>query len=672
VTSTRFTNRLTLLFLWIASTGAPVSRAADVVFIDQSAQPSFNLQQMETAATFYGLDLNRIEASDKAGDKKDERIVKAIRDSKTVAVVIMADALPVLSKGRILSGLKRGRTGSVPLLIAGVTERTDPELLRRWSAGAITGGKALPVENGTGAYAIAAMEITRPLGGYKLPLNQSEIRYLVLDNSRGAEAIMAAISKSMEAPVFARAKVGDGEIFFLAANEPVAIPLTPDPYQEPAVFAKLAPQLMFLHYAGGEHAWHSPGKFANLTIDDLWLRQPYGYVDYTELLRQMQSHHFHTTLAFIPWNFDRSEPAVVSLLRAHPELYSVCVHGNNHNHQEFGPYETHPRARQVQDIKQGIARMARFSQLTQIPYDAVMVFPHSISPEPTLGDLKRYNFLATANSLNVPSGSSAPTDPEFGLRTVTLAFSNFPSLRRYSAEASMPESQLAIEAFLGNPILFYVHQGFFAAGVTSFNAVADRVNELQPDTQWRSLGYIAKHLYLEKLRDDGNYDVRTYCGTIRLDNTHKQDVTFFIEKEEDFALPLTVRVDGQPYTYQRSGKKLLLQLAVRAGMSREITIAYENDLSAAAIDVSKGSFRINSIRQLSDLRDDVISKTPLGRWFIRSYHDQETDWNRALGSLALLLIIATIVVYARRLEKRLRRRNRALLAGSGDGIRFGD
>ena len=432
MTSTRFTNRLTLLFLWIAATGALVSRAAEVVFIDQSAKPSFNLRQMETAATFYGLELNQIGA----GDKKDDRVVKAIRDPKTIAVIITADALPTLSRGLILSALKRGRAGSIPLLIAGITEQTDSELLRRWSAGAITGGKALQVENGTGAYVIAVNEVTRPLGGYKLPLDQSEIHYLMLDNSRGAQAIMAATSNGMEGPVFATAKVGESETFFLAANESVAIPLTSDPYREPAVFARLAPQLMFLHYAGGEHAWHSPGKFANLTIDDLWLRQPYGYVDYAELLRQMQLHHFHTTLAFIPWNFDRSEPAVVSLLRAHPELYSVCVHGNNHDHQEFGPYETHPRARQVQDIKQGLARMERFSQLTQIPYDPVMVFPHSISPAPTLGDLKRYNFLATANSLNVPAGSSAPADPEFALRTVTLAFSNFPSLRRYSAEAS--------------------------------------------------------------------------------------------------------------------------------------------------------------------------------------------------------------------------------------------
>jgi hypothetical protein len=670
MTFAQFTNRITLLVLWIVATTCRPSHAAEVVWVDRSGGPSFTRQQMETAAGFYGLAQTLVVADNK---KDMVTTLKALRDVKTVAAILVVDALPALKQEQIFAALHRNGTRSVPLLIAGITERTDPELLQRWSAGAITGCKELPVEKGTGSYAIAmGNEVTQPLGGHKLPLNQSEVRYLMLDGTRGAQWIMAAVSNGAQVPVFVRTTLGAQEVFFSTAGAPVDIPVTPDPYREPAVFSSLAPQLMFLRYAAGEHAWHSSGKFANLTIDDLWLREPYGHVDYARLLREMQLHNFHTTLAFIPWNFDRSEPAMVSLLRAHPERYSICVHGNNHDHQEFGAYERHPRERQVSDIKQGIARMERFSQLTQIPYDAVMVFPHSISPEPTLADLKRYNFLATANSLNVPSGVAAPPDAEFALRTATLAFSTFPSLRRYSAEASIPESQLAIEAFLGNPMLFYVHQGFFAAGMGSFNAIADTVNHMQPDTQWRGLGYIAKHLYLEKLRDDGNYDVRTYSGTIRLDNVHQQDATFFIEKDEDFALPLTVRVDGQPYPYQRSGTSLLLRLPIGAGMAREIAINYDNDLNAGAIDVSRTSLRINAIRRLSDFRDNVVSKSALGRWFIRSYHDKEPDWNRTFGVLALMLAIWVLALYVRRGGKRsrmLQDRSRLVQAAANGRIR---
>ena len=77
---------------------------------------------------------------------------------------------------------------------------------------------------------------------------------------------------------------------------------------------------------------------------------------------------------------------------------------------------------------------------------------------------------------------------------------------------------------------------------------------MQRDTQWRSLGYIAKHLYLEKaarrrrLTTYGPTPAQSVWTTLI-----KSDATFFIEKDEDFALPLTVRVDGQPLSLPEIG-----------------------------------------------------------------------------------------------------------------------
>jgi hypothetical protein len=409
--------------------------------------------------------------------------------------------------------------------------------------------------------------------------------------------------------------------------------------------------MIFLRNAAGERAWHSPGHYANLTVDDIWLREPYGHVNYEQLLREMQLHNFHTTLAFIPWNFDRSQPAVVSLLQGHPDRFSICVHGNNHDHQEFGAYDSRPLGKQTSDIKQAVARMSKFSELTHLPYDRIMVFPHSIAPAETLAVLKRYNFSATVNSLNVPLGSHPPSDPEFSLRASSLAFSNFPSLRRYSAEAPRPESQLAIDAFLGNPILFYAHHNFFASGIAAFNNIADTVNQLQPDTQWRSLGDIAQHLYFEKLRDDGSYDIRALTPTFRIENIQKRAVTYFIEKEEDFTIPLTVLVDGKAYPYERSGSGLRLQLLIPAGMSREITVKYENDLDISATNIAKTSLRITAVRYLSDFRDNVVSQSVLGRQFATLYTANEAAWNAALVSLAAILV-GIVATWFLRVQKR--------------------
>ena len=51
----------------------------------------------------------------------------------------------------------------------------------------------------------------------------------------------------------------------------------------------------------------------------------------------MQEHRFHTTIAFVPWNYDRSSPEVVSLFLENPEHFSIAIHGNNHDHEEFAP-----------------------------------------------------------------------------------------------------------------------------------------------------------------------------------------------------------------------------------------------------------------------------------------------------------------------------------------------
>jgi peptidoglycan/xylan/chitin deacetylase (PgdA/CDA1 family) len=616
--------------------------AADVVYIDRSHEQSKTLRQLETVAKFYGLNVDTVSLAD-GGEKA---AFAAIRNPEAVAIVIAVDGLPAIHR---IPFLKRNG-GRLPVLVSGITEETSRTLLYEWSSGAITGCQKVSLEGGENHYAIAKTnDVTRQLGGITLPLQQHEVASLALNGDREGTWLIAAMHGNAASPVFFRTEVDGENIFFATETAPVAIPITADPYRQQAVFAALAFPMIFLHYAARERAWHSPGDYANFTIDDLWLREPYGHVNYRKLLQQAQQHNFHATVAFIPWNFDRSQSAMIYLFQAHSDRFSICIHGNNHVHQEFGSVDAHPISKQVDDIKQSLARMEQFSHRTHIPYDAVMVFPHSISPETTLSVLKRYNFLATANSLNVPSDAQAPPDTEFALRTGTLQFANFPSLRRYSAETDIPKSQLAIDAFLGNPMLFYSHESFFVSGIGAFNRTADAVNQLQPDTQWRSLGYIARHLYLERLRDDGNYDVKAYSANIDLTNPNVHDAIFFIEKAETFVPPVSVLVDGKPYAFARSGEKLLLQLPVRAGGSREITIRYGNDLNLATIDVSNKSLLVYAIRILSDFRDDVVSRSELGRWFIHSYAYDGAIWNGAMVVLAVAILY--IMVYFRHLQR---------------------
>jgi peptidoglycan/xylan/chitin deacetylase (PgdA/CDA1 family) len=630
--------------------------AADIVYIGEPGNDSYTYRQIEAVSNFYGLDIN--------SSGNISSLLTSISNPKTVAVVINAEMLPKLNFQKIFAIIRR-RTRPVPLLIAGIDERTDTAALKQWSVGAVTECRKSAVAQADSQYEVRDVSaITRQLSNSTLPLGQREISYLALTSTAATQSIIDARINSTVLPVFALTTVMGQSVFFAAAQQPTEIPVTSDPYRQQRLFAAIAAPMMFLRYAGGDQVWHSPGDYANLTIDDLWLREPYGHVNYEELLQQTQRHNFHATIAFIPWNFDRSQPAVVSLFRAHPDRLSICVHGNNHIHQEFGSFEEHPLEKQVQDIEQGLARMDRFKQLTGIPYDAVMVFPHSVSPQATFAALKSANFLGTANSLNVPSDAVAPSGAEFALRTATLHFATFPSLRRYSAENDIPRPQLAIDAFLGNPILFYVHESFFASGIDAFNRTADSVNQIQPDTQWQSLGDIVKHLYLEKLRDDGNFDIRSYSASIQITNNHHRNADFYFQKEEDFSSPLIVLVDGQPYPYQKTGRTLQLQLPIPNGSTRRIEVKYEGGVSLARVAISRHSLKIAAIRFLSDFRDNAVSDTRLGRWFIRSYVAYRTNWNRA-AVIIVFIAIFLVIGYSYRNRRESNHKDNSSLSSAG-------
>jgi hypothetical protein len=625
---------------------------AKVVYVGSPASDRTTLRQVQTAAEIYGLDVLSIRPEEA------KAIVHDLGDPQTIAVVLDATALTAVTRSQLLP--RRTGRRDIPILIAGIDVGDDPVSLQAWSARQLIGVAQFDMGSKGGSYTVgASREITHEISGITLPMVMRAGSYFKV--SRDIEIILRADVNRSHFPTFVRAAGSRRNVFFAVRGPVLSVPVTADPHRQLAVFASLAPELMFLRYAAGDRAWHAPGSYANLTIDDPWLREPYGFVNYLALLREMKQHRFHTTIAFIPWNFDRSEPAVVSLFAAHPDLYSVCIHGNNHVHQEFGPLHDHPLSKQIDNIRQAVARMEKFHALTGLPFDRVMVFPHSIAPLETFAELKRFNYLATVNSLNTPSGADPTNEPENALRTTTLDYANFPSMRRYSAEADVPLSQIATDMFLGNPSLFYVHEAFFADSIGQFDSTADTVNRLQPATQWRSLGDIATHSYLLRTVNDGAQDVKLFTAAANIHNGEDRAVVYSIQKAEDFSVPVTVLVDGAPVRYESSDGLLRLQLPIRAGQSRDVVIQYGEPLNSAAINIEKTSFSIAMIRHLSDFRDDVVSRSPAGRRFIELYAQDESRWN--VIAIVFIAIAAALLVCITVVRSKFRAPSRSLLLG---------
>jgi hypothetical protein len=315
------------------------------------------------------------------------------------------------------------------------------------------------------------------------------------------------------------------------------------------------------------------------------------------------------------------------------------------------PWKAKPLLVQEINIKQAIARMKEFKRLTGLTYNSVMVFPHGIAPSKTLGLLKKYNFLATSNKGNIPIGSVNPKDPLFYLRSYSIVFENFLSLNRYytremnnASILKYYDARIIIDIFLDNPILLCGHHDYFKDGINSFNKVARFVNSIDPNIEWRSLGFIAKHLYLLRVRKDGNYDVLSYCRNIVIKNTHEREIAYFIKKKETFYPPAKkVIVNGKEHAYKNSGGYLTIEISIPSGETKSIEIEYQNNINMSSVDISKNDWHVKLLRQISDFRDNTLSKNLLGQKLIEYYY-KDDFYKTGLKRFAIYSIIFVVLL----------------------------
>ncbi|MEA3226265.1 MAG: hypothetical protein U9Q07_09970, partial [Planctomycetota bacterium] len=258
---------------------------------------------------------------------------------------------------------------------------------------------------------------------------------------------------------------------------------------------------------------------------------------------------------------------------------------------------------------------------------------------------------------NVPLGSKEPNDSLFTFRPVTLAFHNFASIDRDPAEGKT-EIDIAIDLFLRNPLLFYGHQDLFRRGIDTFDETALMVNRIEPTTEWRSLDYIARHQYLERIRPDGSHDIRSFCRSIEIENTQQREVLYHIRKEESFSPPVRrVTTDGKPCQYEKSNGDISLMMTIAAGESSIVEITYENDLDLKSIDIAKSDRRVRLLRRLSDFRDLTLSRSVLGR-ILTSVYYRTGFYKLGLKRMALIcsMVIVTISLGTWRLMRSIRKR----------------
>lgn len=556
---------------------------------------------LKMAIEFYGLEVKEMQIQE--GSPKNEMLG---RMDEVMAVVVNARALLSLSWENFFRGLPR----KVPVLIFGVNPKTSCDALFQWSKGQIVGVDLFGDSQLTLQIA-NNRKIAGPLSGLeKKILGKAQPSSLRMRSVERYEAIVSIrnMSQADPRPIMAMMEIEGRKLFFL----------TKTGMENQRSIEEYLPFLLFLKYAGGERCWRTPGHYANLTIDDPWLTEPYGFLSFRGLLREMEREGFHTTIAFVPWNYDRSKKEVIEIFREHPYLFSLSIHGDDHNHREF--YKDDSEKKQEAKIGQALARMEVFRKTTGLPYDRVMVFPHGMAPEMTVGLIKKYNFLATANAMPIGFWSDEFVDAHNGIRSPVHLMQNLPTLWRHPPYGREPWD-IALDLFLGKPVLFYTHHDFFERGSDAFNPVARLVNQIEPGIEWQSLGFIARNLFLQRRKVDGDWDVRAFTNCIVVRNTDRVESTFWVRKADSFFETIgRVTVDEKEIEYGVTDGEVRVVLRIPPGESRRVQIEYVAKDSWRNLDPSKSLWGVYILRYISDFRDLWLSRIPFGINVTRIYY----------------------------------------------------
>ncbi len=206
--------------------------------------------------------------------------------------------------------------------------------------------------------------------------------------------------------------------------------------------------------------------YVTIIIDDPLLRENYGFLNYRKLLSLMDKHNFNTCIAFIPFNFNRTDKRIATLFRERLDRFSLCVHGCDHTSGEFGSTDINYLDKK---IKLATARMIEHEKRTGIPFDKVMVFPQGVFSNEALDVLKANGYLAAVNT-------ELPIDGRIS--------STFPFFLRYKPED--------VTDYVADPLFIVLHHDYFKNGYESLTDFVDELNTRSKNVKWDSLSNIVR------------------------------------------------------------------------------------------------------------------------------------------------------------------------------------
>jgi hypothetical protein len=394
-------------------------------------------------------------------------------------------------------------------------------------------------------------------------------------------------------------------------------------------FSRLLPPAMFLKWAFKGRCWHGEHRFANFTIDDPLLRQSYGYLNYEHLLRRMDENNFATTIAFIPWNYNRTHKKIARIFRDRPDRLSLCIHGCDHTRSEFGTSDVPALNTKV---RLALNRMDFHRCRAGFEHAKIMVFPQGEFSREALMVLQSNNFLAAVNSSTVPT-NPAPMDELTVGDFLGPAVTKFGGVPLYHRRYPGPLERFAFDLFFDRPMLAVEHHPYLKDGgsrLTAFIAALNSFGRLE----WKGLKEIVENTCLQREISSRVIARKLYSNSHVIENQCDHDRTFIISKSHLNDVPVdNVFVNRRPADFKLADGTIQFPVEIPARASASVNIFYRNTLPCAKPQHElRIATQVWARRVLSEFRDNILWKSDFLMATVRAL-DRRFPGTR-LGSLS--------------------------------------
>jgi hypothetical protein len=207
-------------------------------------------------------------------------------------------------------------------------------------------------------------------------------------------------------------------------------------------------------------------------------------------------------------------------------------------------------------------------------------------------------------------------------------------------------------------LLFYGHHEFFKNGIDAFDQMANKVNAIQPQTKWVSLGEIARHLYQIRRRQDGAFDVKMFSNEMDLDNPTDQEAVLYIRyQDEPTPAIASIAIDGYPGAFERTASGMPLRLVIPPHLTRKVRLIYASNIDPLNENTRKTNLYAYVLRTVSDVRDLYLPRHAWGRAVVTAYYSHNIPLMESYLEHKLLLIVAAaflifVLCYLRQKSKK--------------------